>query len=60
MLRKHNILNQITFLLFFLLVPSFMNAQMQDIDTIEVLQEQEYKDYILKKEIPFGISPKGN
>jgi LysM repeat protein len=40
-------LNRIMFLLFFLLVPSLMNAQMQDVDTINVLQE--YKDYIIKK-----------
>lgn len=32
---------------FFLLVPSLMNAQMQDVDTIDVVQE--YKDYIIKK-----------
>ncbi|OHE57687.1 MAG: hypothetical protein A2Z47_02595 [Thermodesulfovibrio sp. RBG_19FT_COMBO_42_12] len=47
MLREHHILNRTIFLLFFLLVPSLMNAQMQDVDTIDVLQE--YKDYIIKK-----------
>ncbi len=47
MLRKHHILNRITFLLFFLLVPSLINAQMQGVDTVDILQE--YKDYIIKK-----------
>ncbi len=44
MLRENHILNRIIFLVFFLLMPSLMNAQTQ-----EYQEYQEYKDYIIKK-----------